>query len=132
MMHPLRWLQCGLGLTSTCCELPCKVVGVLDAGVHSKSASRRETMGCIARQKCIADLHQLHTLSPVNPYPPSGLLSSQTLEISSVNDVFPPCCWVNWQFCTQWCGQHAGICTGLMAKLVPESCLQLPHALSMS
>ena len=49
---------------STGCKLPRKVVSILDAGVHSKAASWREAVRCVACQKCIANLQQTSALIP--------------------------------------------------------------------
>ena len=44
--------------SSTGCKLPCKIVSVLDAGVHSKAASWREAMRSVACQEDVACLRQ--------------------------------------------------------------------------
>ena len=44
--------------SSTGCKLPCKIVSVLDAGVHSEAASWREAMCSITWQEDIACLQQ--------------------------------------------------------------------------
>jgi len=48
-----RW---GDGLTGG--KFPCKIVGVLDAGVHPKAASWGKAVRCISRQECIAHLQR--------------------------------------------------------------------------